>query len=426
MTALQWSSATLFTTFWEVITSVERQPAAVVAPDAAAVAPAAEPGAPAVVGGVADDLATSGSDGSEANGVAVEAADSNGSTVDLVAASGSPDSNAADMLGSAVGLAGQTRQLSLDEHASTADGRPPVGAEPDGPADEAEAQARSAADEDDDIEMDADDVPRTPDAWRTPLSYIADETASGADTLTVCDATDPLSPLTPHAVLVTAQIRPYRGRARSAPADQEPLVVIDNIPLRFWDFRRVAPTVMLHDEPINAYIRLLQRRERAWAEAEQRPLRFHFFNTFFFNTLTSGTEGAYNYDAVARWSRQFNFQDYEAVFVPIKLTDSHWLLAVIHPQRCVVDMYDSLGRASDWVLQCLVQWGQDRAQGHGNGEWRRRKVPCRQQENGTDCGVFVIKRMDYISRGLPPERMTGSMNYYRRRMAAELLAMTLL
>ena len=71
VTALQWSSATLFTTFWEVITSVERQPAAVVAPDAAAVAPAAEPGAPAVVGGVADDLATSGSDGSEANGVAV-------------------------------------------------------------------------------------------------------------------------------------------------------------------------------------------------------------------------------------------------------------------------------------------------------------------------------------------------------------------
>jgi len=426
--ALQWSSAILFNSFWDVTTSVERQPAAVAAPGAAAAAPVAALWAPPVVGGAADDLAAAASDGSEVDDVAVEATESDESMVDLVAASGSPDGNAAAVGASAVDLAGQTRRLSLDEPADTADGRPPVGAEPDGPANADEAQVPAAADEDGVVEMDTDVVPRTPDAWRTPLSYIAYETAPGADKLTVCDPMDPLSPLTPHAVSVTSQIRPYHGRARSASADQEPLVVIDNIPLRLWDLRRVAPTVMLHDEPMNAYICLLQRRERAWAATEQRSLRFHFFNTFFFNTLTSGTEGAYNYDAVTRWSRQLDLKDYDAVLIPINLTDIHWLLAVVYPQRCVVDTYDSSGCASDWVVQCLVQWGKDdlRAHGHHNGKWRRHKVPCRQQENGKDCGVFVLKRMDYISRGLPPERMTGSMNYYRRRTAAELLAMTLL
>jgi len=426
--AQQWSSAILFNSFWDVIASVERQPAAVAAPGAAAFAPVAALRAPAVVGGAADDLAAAASDGSEEDDVAEEAAESDGSTVDLVAASGSPDCSAAAVGRSDVDLAGPTRCLSLDEPADTADGRPLFGTEHDGPADADEAQVPAAADEDGVVEMDADVVPRTPDAWRTPLLYIAHEMAPGANKLTVCDPMDPLSPLTPHAVSVTSQIRPYHGRARSASAEQEPLVVIDNIPLRLWDLRRVAPTVMLHDEPMNAYICLLQRRERVWAATKQRSLRFHFFNTFFFNTLTSGAEGAYNYDAVTRWSRQLDLKDYEAVFIPINLTDIHWLLAVVCPQRCVVHTYDSSGCASDWVVQCLVQWGKDelRAHGHRNGKWRSLKVPCRQQENGKDCGVFVLKRMDYISRGLPPERMTGSMNYYRRRTAAELLAMTLL
>ena len=196
--ALQWTSAILFNSFWDVITSVERQPAAVAAPGAAAAAPVAALEAPAVVGGAADDLAAAASDGSDVDDVAVETTESDESMVDLVAASGSPDGNAAAVGASAVDLDGQTRRLSLDEPADTADGRPPVGAEPDGPADADEAQVPAAADEDGVVEMDTDVVPRTPDAWRTPLSYIVYETAPGADKLTVCDPMDPLSPLTPH------------------------------------------------------------------------------------------------------------------------------------------------------------------------------------------------------------------------------------
>jgi len=185
---------------------------------------------------------------------------------------------------------------------------------------------------------------------------------------------------------------------------------------------------MMHDEAMNAYISLLVRREATWAAVDQRPLRFHFFNTFFFTTLTSGRDEAYNYESVARWSRDIDFKKYETVLIPINVANIHWLLAVVHPQRRVVDTYDSLGSASDWMLQCIVQWGQDdaRTYGHPRGRWRKHKVRCRKQDNGKDCGVFVLKRMDYISRGIAPERMTGSMNYYRRRIAAELLAMTLL
>jgi len=205
---------------------------------------------------------------------------------------------------------------------------------------------------------------------------------------------------------------PYHGRAEAVPGDQEPLFVIQNIPVRLWDLRRVPLTLMLHDEAMNAYISLLARREAAWAAADHRPLSIHFFNTFFFTTLTSGTEVTYNYEAVARLSREIDFKEYEAVSIPINVYNIHSLLVVVYPQRRVVGTYDSLGAASDWTPQCLVQSGQNdtRAHAHPIGRWRTHKVRCRKQENGKDCGLFVSKRTDYITRGMAPERTTFSMD----------------
>ena len=424
--ALLWASSTLFSFFWEVVASSGEQPGEAGAPAAAAGAPGAGVGPPVVAGGAAADLAAAASDGSEADDLAPEAESSDGSTVDLVAASGSPDGSADAVGAGAGGLIAQTRHLSLAVTVNYSIGRGLSGVDSGGPCDA--APVPPVADGDADVERDDNGVRCTPDTWKTPLSYISEGTARGADRLTVCDPMDPLSPLTPHAVSVTAPLKPYHGRTEAAPADQEPLVVIDNIPLRLWDLRRVPPTVMMHDEAMNAYISLLERREATWAAVDQRPLRFHFFNTFFFTTLTSGRDEAYNYEAVARWSRDIDFKEYETVLIPINVANIHWLLAVVHPQRRVVDTYDSLGSASDWMLQCIVQWGQDdaRTYGHPRGRWRKHKVRCRKQDNCKDCGVFVLKRVDYISRGIAPERMTGSMNYYRRRIAAELLAMTLL
>jgi len=50
---------------------------------------------------------------------------------------------------------------------------------------------------------------------------------------------------------------------------------------------------------------------------------------------------------------------------------------------------------------------------------------CRLQENCDDFGVFTIKNMDYVSRGLDVNTMTRSTAYYRRRIAAELLSETI-
>jgi len=148
-------------------------------------------------------------------------------------------------------------------------------------------------------------VPRTEDDWKMPRSVVADPSMPGADKAVVCNPADPLSPLTPRAMAVTAPIKRCRRSSdmTAAPRSQEPLVTIDNIALRLWDMQRIAPRVFLHDEAINAYASLLERREAVWAVTEQRPVRMHIFNTFMFEKLIMGEERTYNYEAVCRWSR---------------------------------------------------------------------------------------------------------------------------
>lgn len=98
--------------------------------------------------------------------------------------------------------------------------------------------------------------------------------------------------------------------------------------------------------------------------------------------------------------------------IPINVYNIHSLLVVVYPQRRVVGTYDSLGAASDWTLQCLVQSGQNDTRAHADpiGRWRTHKARCRKQENGKDCGLFVSKRTDCIARGMAPERTTFCMD----------------
>jgi len=271
-----------------VIASSGQQPAEAGAPAAAAVAPGAGIRPPVAAGGAAADLAATASDGSDAEDLALQAESSDGSMRDLVAASGSPDGSADPARGSTVDLIAQARHLSLDATVNDSNGEELTGVDPSGPSDAAPVPPFVKGG--DEVEIEENAVPCTPDTWKTPLSYISEATALSADRFTVCDPMDPLSPLTPHAVSVTAPLKPYHGRTEAAPADREPLVVIASIPLRLSDLRRVPPTVMMHDEAMNAYISLLERRQATWAASDRRPLRFHFFSTFFFTTLTSGRD----------------------------------------------------------------------------------------------------------------------------------------
>ena len=56
--------------------------------------------------------------------------------------------------------------------------------------------------------------------------------------------------------------------------------------------------------------------------------------------------------------------------------------------------------------------------------WQRGQSPL--QENGCDCGVFMTRTAEYLSRGAPLDFKQKHMAYFRRRTVLELLHKSLL
>lgn len=109
----------------------------------------------------------------------------------------------------------------------------------------------------------------------------------------------------------------------------------------------------LNDEVINLYFELLKEREKRYPK---KFLKCHFFNTFFFKKLVSGS-GGYDFKAVRRWTTQrrigYGLIECDKIFVPIH-KEIHWCLAVINIKDEKFQYLDSLGGRDHNVLEMLV------------------------------------------------------------------------
>uniref|UniRef100_A0ACD5U5U8 Uncharacterized protein n=1 Tax=Avena sativa TaxID=4498 RepID=A0ACD5U5U8_AVESA len=166
----------------------------------------------------------------------------------------------------------------------------------------------------------------------------------------------------------------------------------------------LRPRGWLNDEVINLYLELLKER------AEREPRRFlkcHFFNTFFYKKLACGKTG-YDYQSVRRWTSLkklgYGLVDCDKIFIPIH-RDIHWCLAVINMKEKTYQFLDSLGGMDLDVLGILATYIMDELKDKSNIEidfssWQRASDHFPLQHNGWDCGMFMLKFIDFYSRGL--------------------------
>uniref|UniRef100_A0A0D9V0R6 Ubiquitin-like protease family profile domain-containing protein n=1 Tax=Leersia perrieri TaxID=77586 RepID=A0A0D9V0R6_9ORYZ len=119
----------------------------------------------------------------------------------------------------------------------------------------------------------------------------------------------------------------------------------------------------LNDEVINLYLDLLKERE---LREPSKFLKCHFFNTFFYKKLITG---GYDYKSVRRWTTKrklgYNLIDCDKA-------------------RYVVDeVKDKSGQHID------------------TSSWKQEGVKnLALQENGWDCGMFMLKYIDFYSRDM--------------------------
>ncbi|TKY72601.1 Ubiquitin-specific protease ESD4 [Spatholobus suberectus] len=199
-----------------------------------------------------------------------------------------------------------------------------------------------------------------------------------------------------------------------------------NIEITGEKFQCLRLTGWLNDEVINLYLALLKEREQ---REPQKFLKCHFFNTFFYKKLISGANG-YDFKSVRRWTSQrklgYSLLECDKIFVPIH-QEIHWCLAVINKKDKKFQYLDSMKGEDKSVLDKLAQYFADEVNDKTGKDidvnsWKKefvKDLPV--QENGYDCGVFMIKYADFYSRGLELCFNQKNMSYFRRRTAREIL-----
>ncbi|KAG2263360.1 hypothetical protein Bca4012_014415 [Brassica carinata] len=187
----------------------------------------------------------------------------------------------------------------------------------------------------------------------------------------------------------------------------------------------LTPSAWLNDEVINVYLELLKERE---TREPKKYLKCHFFNTFFYKKLVS--DSGYNYKAVRRWTTQrklgYALIDCDMIFVPIH-RGVHWTLAVINNRDRKFLYLDSLNGVDSKILNALAKYLGDEAKEKSGKDidvssWDMEFVEdLPQQQNGYDCGMFMLKYIDFFSRGLGLYFSQEHMPYFRLRTVKEIL-----
>ncbi|KAL6526513.1 hypothetical protein OROGR_015603 [Orobanche gracilis] len=178
-----------------------------------------------------------------------------------------------------------------------------------------------------------------------------------------------------------------------------------NIDITGEKMQCLRPGSWLNDDVINLYLALLKEREQ---RDPQNFLKCHFFNTFFYKKLISGVDG-YNFQAVRRWTTGrklgYNLVDCDKIFVPIHKV-AHWCLAIINKKDKKFQYLDSLGGVDNRVMSVLARYYVDEVKDKTGKDidvssWVEEFVTnLPHQENGFDCGMFMIKYIDFYSKDI--------------------------
>ncbi|XP_021249561.1 sentrin-specific protease 2 isoform X2 [Numida meleagris] len=189
------------------------------------------------------------------------------------------------------------------------------------------------------------------------------------------------------------------------------------------DIQTLSEIEWLNDEVINFYMNLLMERSKK----EGYPA-VYAFSTFFYPKLLS--EG---YRAVRRWTRNVNLFKQDIILVPIHLR-AHWTLVVVDVRKKTITYFDSFSKKGDKICENIFQYLEEESWEKQNvklssSEWTHHSMESHeipQQLNGSDCGVFMCKYADYVSRDKPITFTQDHMPYFRKRMVWEIIHQQLL
>jgi sentrin-specific protease 1 len=184
-----------------------------------------------------------------------------------------------------------------------------------------------------------------------------------------------------------------------------------DIPITRKDLQTLKGLNWLNDEVINFYFQMIMSR----SQSEDDLPSVYVFSSFFYTRLTS----AKSYNLLRRWTGDVDIFSHDFILIPVHL-GNHWALCSVNCGEKCLSYYDSMAggqvnqngqKLMKRILSYLKKEYEDKKHEPLPSYWtvkpvgitpdviRCHSIP--QQDNGSDCGVFVCMYADCISRQVP-------------------------
>ena len=199
-----------------------------------------------------------------------------------------------------------------------------------------------------------------------------------------------------------------------------------NINIETKDLHRLTGENWLNDKIIELYLKMISDRSSTDVYRREKLPKVYAMSSYFFeNLMNRGTT------AVEKWTKDVDIFEFDLILVPIHLSD-HWCLAVVDFRSPGVFYYDSLGGRNMPALSLILGYLKVEYKRKGKAELDIEKFAkeivqdCPKQENGGDCGVFVCKVAEFLSRNVTPRFSQQDMPFFRKLMFDEIIMKRLL
>ena len=183
----------------------------------------------------------------------------------------------------------------------------------------------------------------------------------------------------------------------------------------------------LNAKIIDFYLELLQFRNHRQSEMNSLS-ECRIFSTAFTERLSISGSG-YSFGDVTRWTNAVDVFSINSFFFPINRNNSHWTFVHINMITKTISYYDSLNGRRDSVMYCSLfrRWLNDEAAKRGltmdlvRDGWRYICAVCPKQTNGNDCGVYVVKGIEQLTKGLMLYHSPKDITDFRMTIAKAIL-----
>ena len=189
----------------------------------------------------------------------------------------------------------------------------------------------------------------------------------------------------------------------------------ENIPLSVKDLKTLRGSCWLNDEVVNSYGCLLSQLDDS--------ILIH--NSFFLTLLSQRTSsGAINLPKIDRIHKRKNVTSIftkSKILIPVNINNAHWVCYCIDNQQHTITYYDSFPHSQfNPLLSEYLEEELKRAPIPGVEAYTEEVAKCPQQQNGVDCGAFMLMNMrNCVGKGV--EVTQDVMQQVRRMIAWELI-----